>query len=358
MSKIVVLIDASSSVVYGSFYIKGLQERYGNKNVTFTYKPFAKLSSVGRNIRFIVMYENKITKYFIHTTDSFHIDKNNYEWADVYGHVNANFKYYPKKEYPKIVSLVPSFAIRNFNFAQTIYFSIKTFIIAFNAIIKTETYNKSNKTHEINKLNNIKRHFLNYLKNYFRRETLNTYYISEKLEENYVFFLSTLWYNDEYNKNDEGVNKRRLMFIESCKENSYIVFEGGLLADGMEHTLDFSHVVTKQKEKFKTWLNKTKKSVTVFNTPAFWNCHGWKLGEYMALKKAIISTPLYNDLPSPLIHGEHVHFIKENDVNDYYLAIQRIINDVDYRNKLEENINSYWIQFGTPQKSLDLLGLP
>ena len=37
------------------------------------------------------------------------------------------------------------------------------------------------------------------------------------------------------------------------------------------------------------WISKTKQSAIVFNTPAFWSCHGWKLGEYLAMGKCIIS---------------------------------------------------------------------
>ena len=57
------------------------------------------------------------------------------------------------------------------------------------------------------------------------------------------------------------------------------------------------------------WMHKTKMSEVVFNTPAFWECHGWKLGEYLALGKAIISTPLSNDLPYPLEHGKNIYMI-------------------------------------------------
>ena len=94
----------------------------------------------------------------------------------------------------------------------------------------------------------------------------------------------------------------------------------------------------------------------VFNTPAYWQCHGWKLGEYMALGKAIVSTPLSNDLPAPLLHGEHIHIV-ENSQEAMREAVSFILTHPDYRQRLETNIQSYWQQYGTPEASLHLLGI-
>ncbi len=60
---------------------------------------------------------------------------------------------------------------------------------------------------------------------------------------------------------------------------------------------------------FTEYMTKLKSSLVIFNTPAVFGCHGWKLAEFRALGKAIISTPLTRELPSPLEHGTHVHFV-------------------------------------------------
>ena len=108
--------------------------------------------------------------------------------------------------------------------------------------------------------------------------------------------------------------------------------------------------------KFRGYLKKTKASTFVFNTPAYWDCHGWKLGEYMALGKAILSTPLSNDLPAPLVHGTHLHITGESQ-EEMAEAIHYLLTHSDYRNRLEDNIHAYWLQYGTPEASFRLLGL-
>lgn len=74
----------------------------------------------------------------------------------------------------------------------------------------------------------------------------------------------------------------------------------------------------------------------------------------MALGKAIVSLPLVNDLPEPLVHGENIHFV-ENNVKAIKEAILKIKNDDDYRAKLEKGAREYWEKYGTSTKSLELL---
>lgn len=350
-----VIIDARTNIPYGSFYIKGLVEKYGRRNVKFRSKPFVDLPSVGWNVRYIVKNNNEVLKVFIHTNDTYHIDKAQYDWCDVYGHVNANYEHYPIELFPKQVSLVPSFGIRNFNIYETIFYSIANFFMTFKDISKWKVYDKKLKEYVQSPYKNIRRHYLNYIKNYLNRVKIETYENNSCVKKGYVFFLSTLWYSDEYNKNDEGVNRRRANFIEACKKLNNCIFEGGLLADNSSSKNIFEESSTSIRLQLPTWISKTKESELVFNTPAFWDCHGWKLGEYLAMGKAIISTPLSNDLPEPLLHGKHIHFISDSSKESISEAVLYILQNPDYRQNLEKNAKNYWNTYGSPYKSIDLL---
>ncbi len=92
--------------------------------------------------------------------------------------------------------------------------------------------------------------------------------------------------------------------------------------------------------KMQKWLQKTKQSAVVFNTPAFWNCHGWKLGEYLAMGKCILSTDLSNDLPCPLEHGVNIHIV-ENSELAMREALCYILSHPDYRHALEQEAAHY-----------------
>lgn len=335
-----VIIDPLGNILYKSFYISGLETVFGSKSVEFKSEPFSELSSGARNINnllFIVLANGVVKKYFISTDDSYKINEEIYQWCDVYGSVNANFALTDVKFHDKLISLCPSFGIRCWNLLETMYHAFCD-------------YRKE--------AGSVKKHLGKYKRLITTRKQLSDYYSPILEQENsYIFFLSTLWYNDEWNKNDDGVNKTRANFIRACKSVNGLQFEGGLVAQtGGRSSIDKFADCLYGGVSMDEWMQKTKRSVLVFNTPAFWNCHGWKLGEYLALGKCIISTKLSNDLPHPLEHGVNIHFV-DNTEDSMKEAVKYILSHPEYRHKLEEGAKEYWNKYGTPEASLKLLGI-
>lgn len=351
-----VIIDPRSKYLYGTFYLYGLKQIVGSKNIVYSLNPFRDLNDFG-DIRFIIKDGDKQTKYFIHMNDSYHILESDYEWCDVYGCVNANFTHCPKEKYPKLVSLVPSFGIR---YESTFFAAmINTIMILFpvwRTVLKKKEWNKATQSMECNPMLNIKHFFTRRYRAWKNRLPLSAYDNTIQSEDDYIFFLSTLWYSDKWNQNDKTVNLRRAHYVRVCKSIPSVTFEGGLLGDTFSSNQLFADVYTDKRETFANYLEKTKRSAFVFNTPAFLNCHGWKLGEFLALGKCIISTPLSNDLPYPLEHGVNIHFVEENE-QSIREAIEYILAHPDYRHKLERGARDYWEKWGTPVVSLRLVGI-
>ncbi len=350
------IIDPRISYLYGSFYIYGLRQLLGTENVIFSLSQFHELGEPGWNMRFIIRAGNITTKYFIHTNDTCHIQQADYDWCDIYGSVNANYTQYPRSQYPKLVSLVPSFGIRAMDFMPTMQLALSNFCKAPKSVLARTEWNKYLNRHEVNKWKNIKHFFGRYYKTYKNRCPYAVYTAPVESEDKSIFFLSTLWYNSADNHNDEGVNLRRARFIRACRSIPDLCFEGGLLGDDTSSKDTFKDVLATQGVPMTEWIEKTKKSAIVFNTPAFWDCHGWKLGEYLAMGKCIVSTALYNDLPQPLVHGEHIHYV-ENSQDAMCEAIMYILSHPEYRHKLEQGARTYWEKYGTPVQSLRLLGI-
>lgn len=350
-----IIIDPRSSYAYGSFYLYGLVELFGKKNVSFSLKPFKELPDVGWNIRFIVSLNGSVTKYYIHTSDDYTIHQPDYQWCDVYGHVNANFIKTPKYDYPKVVSLVPSFGIKAISNHWALFMAIHNFLTTMPYVMKRVEWNKYTNREEINRYNNIKHYFGKIYKTNKNRLPYTEYANLRASDDSYIFFCSTLWYGDSSNQNDTGVNLRRANFMRACKSIPNLDFDGGFVADASSSKEKFEDLLTAGIS-LSDWIAKTKKSTLVFNTPAFWDCHGWKLGEYLALGKCILSTPLFNDLPAPLEHGIHIHYV-EPDTDSLRDAIEFILSHKDYRLRLEKNAKAYWEKYGAPEKALQLIGL-
>ena len=352
-----IIIDSRSNYSYGSFYIDELKQLAGKHNVSYQLSPFKGLDNLGNDMRFVCVTDDKQVKCFLHLNDSYKLREMNYEWCDIYGCVNANFNQYPMDKYPKLVSLVPSFGVRIEKLLISMIFnSLVRLLSIFSTVLKRAEWNKYTQRMECNGLRNIKHYFGRRIKMWQNRLPLSAYENSTPSEDDYIFFLSTLWYNDKYNKNDETVNLRRAHFIRACKSIEGITYEGGLLGDSTSSKEKFADVLAEHGEPFKAWIEKTKRSALVFNTPAFWDCHGWKLGEYLALGKCIVSTKLSNNLPYPLEHGKNIHFVEDTE-ESMREAIEYILDHPEYRHKLEQGAKDYWEKYGTPEASLKLLGI-
>lgn len=334
---VIITINPIDNILYTSFYVLGFKEVFGIESVKFDVKPFANLSMEAKQTRGVLFVINdgaKCMKGYISANDFNTINEEIYAWCDVYASVNANFQKTPDRN--KLISLAPSFAIRCWSLPM----------IVGHAIAEGFKYMKETASFKY-----LKKFIGNYKRLLDRPEYKQMMW--GESEDGYVFFCSTLWYSDEWNRNDDGLNMRRARFIRTCKEIDSVRFEGGLVSQPGRSSDDlFADCVLKKPYSYNEWLDKTKRSSVVFNTPAFWDCHGWKLGEYLALGKAIISTPLSNDLPTPLIHGENIHFVDDN-VESIRSAVEMIVNDKSYREKLEHGARQWWDKYGTPEKSVE-----
>lgn len=337
-----IILDPVTNVYYSSFYIQGLIDRFGAKSIIFDKKPFQQLEARDYNFNFVLCEPGKMTRISIDFEDFDTINNECYEWCDRYGKVNTNWRQTTHEEYPKLISLAPGFGIRVWSLTKTSQLAISNVIKSRISIPKARKL------------------LGKYKRQYTLRCSINFYHPELQTERQpYIYHVSTLWYSDKRNNNDNGVNKSRANFIRACKNSSTLAFEGGLVPqDKNRSSVDkFADVLYEHEVSVHEYIAKTQKSCIVFNTPAFWNCHGWKLGEYLALGKAIISLPLSNDLPAPLIHGENIHFIKNDSEEAIKEAILLLIKDENYRYKLERGARSYWENYGTPCKSIELLSI-
>lgn len=328
-----VWIDTASDILYSSFYIKALQVKFKNQSIHFTCEPFKNLSLKDRLsvMLFIIRTGNTERRFAIDMSDQDHIHPSLYEWSDVYGHVNCP----TDNQQEKLIALCPSFGVRCWGYTST----LRHILLA-----SQQTPDSLRRT--------IGKHY-----RMLRRPKYEDYIIAKKtIDNNFVFHCSTLWKSDEWNRNDETVNLTRAHFIRAAKSIKGLQFEGGMVShrvDDGAHLFDdcLTHPYPADE-----YLQLTQRSSFVFNTPAYWGCHGWKLGEYMAMGKAILSTRIQNALPSPLLHGFHIHII-ENTIDSISDGIQYMYSHPDYCQKLGQNIQKYWEQYGSPLASLNLLGI-
>jgi len=308
---------------YDSFYIKGIQDLFGKSKIVYDISRFPKFRQ--NTFAVIFQYEdgNEI-KVVIDSRDTSEIWRDELDWCDVYGKINYNLNSVPIDFGSKIIPIGPSFGIKFWNLYQSLFLGIKHTLCFKRLLLNPRDY------------------LANYWRQY-KRLRLEDYYSKKNVLNNYVFFISSIW------KKELQTNTNRLNYIKACKTNSKIIFEGGFAPRKDGDNLGFEAFLTPNRFDLKSYFYKTKKSEFVFNTPAVLSCHGWKLGEFLAMGKAIISTNHKNILPSPLHNDIHVIYVDENSFEDYSEKINCLINNSEKRIELETNAFIYFKEYLEPK---------
>lgn len=125
-----------------------------------------------------------------------------------------------------------------------------------------------------------------------------------------VLFFTRLW---EPGKDDEAVykeelyliNQSRIDSIRKCREAFGNRFLGGLYDNRYTRKLAPDIIVSEKYTKKKNYLHLVKKSSIGIATTGLHKSIGWKMGEYVAASKAIITEPLNYDIPGDFIENKN-----------------------------------------------------
>lgn len=283
-----IIIDPRFSYYYASFYLYGLHRVYANckfKKKCFADLPFDGLGhSNDRLLCYMVKgHSGGTRKIVIDYRDQTSIIDSFYDWADVYAKINVNETETIVPDKSKLRLIAPGFGIRYYNLSQTLWNAFSNLLV-----IKKGHFG----------INVSAKEFLrDYLLTWYRRRPYKEYHLNSiKERDNYVFFVSTLW---RHKNCIEHTNPLRALFMRTCKKLG-INFEGGFYisqSGNSAATNGYEDLLLSQRVDLKDYIIKTRQSMFVYNVPSCLNCHGWKLGEFLAMGKAIISAPLYNELP-------------------------------------------------------------
>jgi len=332
-----VVLNPAFDIFYNSFYLHGLIELFGASRIEYSSRSFPPLSSGclamlvrgARELRVVIdPYDGAvITNY----------NRSGLEWCDVYAKVNLARTLVPDDQRHKCLPIGPSFPIRLWGPMGSAWMAARSYRPSVDYAPRLQG------------INNSREHFANYSRQYRHALPLQSF-VRGRTRDGYVYFLSSLWREEEA----PGTNEYRARFIECCKANPAVVFEGGLVSSepGTSRASGrFADCMAPGRVPLQEWLEKTQSSSIVFNTPAVWSCHGFKLAEFLALGKAIISTPLARELPAPLVHGEHIHYV-DGSVESIRTAVDLLLSDRAYRHHLEQNAGEYYQRVLSPTRTI------
>jgi hypothetical protein len=317
---------------YYFFYLEGLRRIFPKRRVLLVDEGMPGHSRFADGCAVVVPGAPR-PRLYLSANDHDRIDQECLDWADAYGMVNRNPAVHVERGAEKIHPIGPSFGVqaewgRGTNAAVL-------------AGLMLGTVGRPAQSREL----------LKEWKSLHTERMPETRYRPGPSDDDYVFFVSWPW------KKHAEVNPPRARFIRLCRSTPSIRFEGGFAPRRRRDISGIDDITAPRRYPFAEYLEKTRRSAFSFNCPAVHNCHGWKLGEFLALGKAVISEPLSRSMPSPLVHGEHVHFVGR-DGEGLEDAIQRLRTDLDYRRHLEHGARRYYDQHLAPQVVMrKLLGM-
>jgi hypothetical protein len=327
-------VDARLNAYYDSFYLEALDANYTTRNRK--YETFTELNNSERLLCLkIYTGDSQYLKVIIDSRDTMEVSSSQYHWCNCYAKVNIALNE-PLLGENKLLSIPPSFSIRRGN-----YLSTAMEIVGNQLALKSVTKNTRKEI----------------AKDFIRptRHRLSTKsYTPEIPIKNYVFFAGSLWMKEP------ATNNFRANFIRAVRKHPALQFEGGFAKRSRGKVEGFDAETMEGNYPLTDYLAKIKQSAFVFNTPAVFACHGWKLGEFMALGKLIISTPLSRLLPGEF--QPHVHYYPvDGSEASIRVAIDDLLQDEAKCTFLVKNVIAYYHSYASQQavlKSiLDFLGV-
>jgi glycosyltransferase involved in cell wall biosynthesis len=321
MPPISVRIDPAFDAYYHGYYVEGFSRLFG-RHVGIAGRDFPK---PGNFLAAIVDGAHVC----IDTQDRADPFAEALEWSDAYGKVNYLAEAIPQGQRAKTFPVGPGFGIRRWGIAGTPIAALRHRAAAGRRISGEREF------------------FANYWRQLRYRVRLERYAPATS-DPDYLFFVGSLWADDPL------CNSRRATFLRVARSLPGVTFEGGFAPRSATRVGGFEELTLARRTTLQEYLAGLRRSAVAFNTAAVFDCLGWKLGEYLALGKAIVSLPLTREMPSPLRHGEHVHYVdgSEGEIRE---AVERIRRDHDYRRRLESGARRYFEEITAPESCVKRL---
>lgn len=315
---------------HASFFIAGLGAVFGTANLKYSGQHFPKFNRSGF-LKFIIGGP-KACRVFVDEWDTPSFEESGLAWCDVYAKRNIDPTRLPGQHAGKVIPAGPTFPVRFAGPMPALHDAIKTWMLATRTSTSYSGYARS------------KEHFASWYRQLSYGLPLSVYEPGLSRPD-YIFFSSSIW------KEDGETNRTRALFIEACRSAAGVTLEGGFTPRSAGDVHGYEHLTINRRFTHAEFIEKTKASAVAFNNPAVERAFSWRLGESLALGKAIVSTPLERLVPSPLIHGEHIHLV-EPSFEAMRGAVEKICGDDAYRRRLEQGARQYYLDYLSPSATV------
>jgi hypothetical protein len=325
-----VRVDPRFNIPYYSLYLDGLVRLFGRGSLRFDRGGMPARTEFDDGFAFTLQRgragQKREHRVYVSANDFTRYDRIALEWCDRYGMVNLD----PSEPVPgvreKVIPLGPSFGVQRWGPSLLGTYRDVAEIMSRSGYGPVAIARR-----------------LRAMRHYFFERVPEPELSPGTSRDGYVFYVAWPW------KKHAEVNPPRARFMRACKRTPGVEFEGGFVRRRRNDVPGIDDVTAERAYyPFRTWLERTQRSALVFNCPAVHGCLGWKLGEFLALGKAILSLPIQRSMPEALEHGRHAHIVEDNP-EAIQEAVARVLRDAPYRRRLEQSAREYYLRHLAPE---------
>lgn len=322
----ITVYPAFNAYRYG-FYLLGLAELFPASAIRYSSQDFPPFHR--HCLAFVLRQEATTRRFYISCGDGTGLSSEALEWADVVGKVNLTASLREQDRRRCCFPIGPGFPVRAFGVLASVGVALRT-LRAMGPGVRNGI---------------LGRHLADFAAQYRHRVPISAYVPSPPSDGSYCFYAAAQW------PKEPSVNAERATFIRACRLAFGDRFEGGLFARSGVTDSPVHDVEIKGRYSMRSWLDRTASSAVCLVTPGMQGALTPKLGEYLALGKAIVMTPSDRELPAPLENGVHVHH-SSADPDALASAVMKIAADKAYRRQLEIGARAYYDAYLAPARVL------
>ena len=309
-----ILISPDSSPQYYSYYLDGLTNAIPGARVRYSVAETPRLTSPRDGLAVVLPSGRRL---FIAADDHPTVNLAALSWCDVYGQVNLESAQRNQPGGNKLLALGPGFGTRQ-----------SSSLRAIAHVLGASARGGRSFAGPLPRARAIAKH---------QRDRLPLCaYRPQPSSDDTLFFLASFWH-----QHPQANNAR--IDLWSALQHTGLKLEGGFV--GAKASIA-PRLQASETYDLTRYIQRTQHSVVALNTPAVHGCLGWKLGEFFALGKAIVSLPLSREMPGGLDSGEQILIVETPD--EAADAVCRLAGNQALRTQLERNARQYFDAWLSP----------
>ncbi|HBI43974.1 MAG TPA: hypothetical protein DDY78_14150 [Planctomycetales bacterium] len=164
-----------------------------------------------------------------------------------------------------------------------------------------------------------------------------------------ILFQTRVWEPEETSENLEQINEERAALVRLLRKTFGARFRGGLVPTPFARQR-YADVLLEEAYRRTDFIRMVKRNLIGVYTRGLHNSLAFKLPEYLAASMCIVSDPMRNQLPEPLVAGEH--YLEFRDPDQCLAQCEQLLRHPDEVREMRRRNHDYYEQWVAPAQHL------